>query len=315
MKATITNYNSTYHTTKATALSDVKKAMKKSGICWIHFQKLPDLDKFQKAFKLHPLVIEDITTKDQRPKIETYDDYALIILKKLSLDKDHIRKSQFSIILKKNCLITYSTEKAPFDKLRDRMKKNHVPKKLDYLAYAILDTIVDCYFSILENYGVHIEKLEDHLFGNPSQKTLKELHKARRDIMKMRSMIWPLREVINEMARGEIKLIQKVTLIHLRDLYDHTVQVMDGIENYREMLSGMLDIYLSSISNKMNEIMKVLTVISTIFIPLTFITGVYGMNFIHMPELKQVWAYPSVWAVMIGIGILMLIYFKRKEWL
>jgi len=315
MKATITNYNSKYSVSKATALSEVKKASKKKGICWTHFQKIPEAIKFEKAFNLHPLVVEDITMKNQRPKIDVFKDYVVIILKKLSIEKDGFSHTQFSIVLKKDCVLTYSADPATFKNLRDRMEKKRIPIQNDYLAYAIMDAIVDEYFEILESFGEKIEKLEDDLFKNPSEKTLKKLHKYRREVMNVRSMIWPLREVINEMSRGELNFIKNTTLIHLRDLYDHIIQVMDTVENYREMLSGMLDIYLSSISNKMNEVMKVLTVISTIFIPLTFVTGLYGMNFKYMPELSVVWAYPAVWVFMIIIGTIMAIYFKRKEWL
>jgi len=315
MKASITNYNGSYRVSKASALAEVKKSNKRKGVCWTHFQKLPKPMELEKAFNLHPLVVEDITMKNQRPKIDSFKDYLVIIVKKLSIDNDRISSKQFSIVLKKECVISYSEDPAKFKNLRDRMQKKRIPVKNDYLAYAILDAIVDEYFEVLEQFGEKIEALEDDLFKNPSEKTLKKLHRYRREVMKVRSMVWPLREVINEMARGELKLIQKGTLIHLRDLYDHAIQVIETIENYREMLSGMLDIYLSSISNKMNEVMKVLTVISTIFIPLTFITGLYGMNFKYMPELSVFWAYPAVWVFMIVLGTIMAIYFRRKGWL
>ena len=185
----------------------------------------------------------------------------------------------------------------------------------DYLAYALIDMIVDNYFTILEKIGEDIEDLEDELVVNPTTKTLQKIHKLKGDMIILRRAVWPLREVINSLGRADPPLINESTKIYLRDVYDHTIQIIDTVETYRDMLSGMLDIYLSSISNRMNEIMKVLTIIATIFIPLTFITGVYGMNFKYMPELYWPWAYPAVWIIMIVTAIAMLIYFRRKRWL
>jgi len=185
----------------------------------------------------------------------------------------------------------------------------------DYLAYALIDAVVDDYFIVLEKMGERIEDLEDELVANPKKETLHKIHALKREMIFLRKSVWPLREVISRQERAESPLIRKTTGIFLRDVYDHAIQVIDNIETFREMLSGMLETYLSSISNRMNEVMKVLTIIATIFIPLTFIAGVYGMNFRFMPELEWRWGYFLILGVMVAIGIAMAIYFKRKKWL
>ncbi len=185
----------------------------------------------------------------------------------------------------------------------------------DYLAYALVDAIVDNYFTILEKIGEKVEFLEEELVSNPTPETLQTIHNLKRELIFLRKSVWPLRELISGLQRGESPLIKESTKIYLRDVYDHTIQVIDTIETLRDMVSGMLDIYLSSISNKMNEVMKVLTIIATIFIPLTFIAGIYGMNFAFMPELGLNWSYPLILIVMLVIGVSMLIYFRKKKWL
>jgi magnesium transporter len=185
----------------------------------------------------------------------------------------------------------------------------------DYLAYTLIDTVVDMYFLILENFGEVIEDTEENLLTDPGPETLESIQMLKREMMVLRKSVWPLREVVSQLERGESSLFGKATKVYLRDVYDHTIQVIDTIETYRDMLSGMLDIYLSSISNRMNEVMKVLTVIATIFIPLTFLVGVYGMNFKYMPELEKQWSYPVLWVVMGIIALVMVAHFKRKKWL
>jgi magnesium transporter len=191
----------------------------------------------------------------------------------------------------------------------------------DYLAYALLDAIVDSYFVILEKVGERIESMEEELVSDPTEETLQHIHSMKREMISLRKSVWPLREVISGVQRSESSIIKESTEIYLRDVYDHTIQIIDTIESFRDMVSGMLDIYLSSISNKMNEVMKVLTIIATIFIPLTFIAGIYGMNFNpekspwNMPELNSYWGYPVVWVVMAVVAVIMLIYFRRKKWL
>jgi magnesium transporter len=187
--------------------------------------------------------------------------------------------------------------------------------RADYLAYSLIDLIVDTYFIVLERLGERMETLEEELVTDPTTETLQAIHQLKREMVFLRKSTWPLREVIGALERGESPLIQETTGVYLRDVYDHTIQVIDAVETYRDILSGMLDIYLSSVSNRMNEVMKVLTIIATVFIPLTFVAGVYGMNFQHMPELAWPWAYPLLWVVMVVIAAAMVVYFRRKKWL
>jgi magnesium transporter len=205
-----------------------------------------------------------------------------------------------------------------FNPVRERIRSGKgLIRKMgsDYLAYSLIDTIVDNYFLILENLGEKMELLEEELMGQPTTATIQEIQRFKNEMIFLRRVVWPLREVVSGLRRRESPLIKETTEIYLRDVYDHTVQVMDTVEVYREMLSGMLDIYLSSVSNRLNSVMKVLTIIATIFMPLTFIAGIYGMNFKYMPELEWRWAYPAVWLIVVIIGTSMLIYFKKKKWL
>lgn len=205
-----------------------------------------------------------------------------------------------------------------FDPVRKRIRerKGRITKSgPDYLAYTLVDAIVDHYFVVLEKIGEQIEDLEEELVAEPTTETLQIIHQIKRELVFLRKSSWPLREVLGGLQRGEPELFSESTAVYLRDVYDHTIQVIDTVETYRDMVGGMLDIYLSSISNKMNEVMKVLTIIATIFIPLTFVAGVYGMNFAYMPELGWRWGYYAVLALMVVIGLLMVIYFHRKKWL
>jgi len=271
----------------------------KPTVTWIDVDGIHEveiLEKLGDSFGLHPLVVEDILNTDQRPKMEDFGDYIFIVLKMLYYNdkNDEIGTEQISLILGPNFVISFQEREGDvFDPIRERIRseKGRIRKMgADYLAYALVDSIVDNYFIILEKLGEKIEFLEDELVTNPTPETLQAI-------------------------RGESPLIQESTGIYLRDVYDHTIQVIDAVETFRDMLSGMLDIYLSSVSNRMNEVMKVLTIIATIFIPLTLIAGIYGMNFRYMPELEWPWAYPMLWLIMLGIGVLMLIYFRRKRWL
>jgi magnesium transporter len=267
-------------------------------------------------------VMEDIMNTEQRPKIEDFDDYIFVVLKMLYYDNDEeeIKAEQISIIVRSNFVLSFQEREGDiFNPLRDRIRnaKGRVRKMgPDYLAYCLLDAIVDNYFVVLEKLGEQIEGMEEELVTNPTPVTLQRIHNLKREMIFLRKSVWPLREVVSRLERGESPLIKESTGIYLRDVYDHTIQVIDTIETYRDMLSGMLDIYLSSISNRMNQVMKVLTIIATIFIPLTFVAGIYGMNFEYMPELKWHWFYPKAfWLVMIGIAGVMLVYFRRKRWL
>jgi magnesium transporter len=297
----------------------------KESVTWINVSGLHQvelLERLNDCFGLHPLVLEDILNTDQRPKMEDFGDYLYVVLRMLDLDKKNgnaVISEQISLILGKNFVLTFQEREGDlFDPLRERIRngKGRLRKMgPDYLVHALLDAIVDQYFVVLETLGERIEFLEEELVTRPTPSTLQLLHRLKREMIFLRKSVWPLREVIGTLERGESSLIQASTNLYLRDIYDHTIQVIDNVETFRDMLSGMLDIYLSSISNRMNEIMKVLTIISTIFIPLTFIVGLYGMNFKHMPELESPWGYPAVLLLMLGVTIFMLFYFRRKKWL
>lgn len=297
----------------------------KSTVTWINVTGLHQvevLEKLNECFGLHPLVLEDILNTDQRPKMEDFGDYLYIVLKTLFLTGhrgEEVGNEQISLILGPNFVLTFQEgEGALFDPIRDRLRngKGRILKMgPDYLVHALLDTIIDHYFVVLEKLGERIEFMEEELITRPTPVTLSEIHKLKREMIFLRKAVWPLREVIGSLERGEFSLIRDSTVIYLRDIYDHTIQVVDTIETFRDMLSGMLDIYLSSISNRMNEVMKVLTIIATIFIPLTFIVGLYGMNFKYMPELEWPWGYPLVLLLMLAVSVFMLIYFRRKKWI
>lgn len=293
-------------------------------ITWLDVEGLHDvslLEKLGNQFGLHPLVMEDIVSTDQRTKMEEYDDYIYIVLKMFhqGTQAEHITPEQVSIVMGKQFVLTFQEgyEGDVFEPVRERIRKGGKIHKMssDYLVYNLIDSIVDGYFTILENLGDKIEELEEELVNNPERHTITTIYTLKREMIFLRKSVWPLREVISKMEREGSQLITQSTHIYLRDVYDHTIHAIDTVETYRDMLSGMLDIYLSSISNRMNEIMKVLTIITTIFIPLSFIAGVYGMNFEFMPELKERLAYPVVLTVMLVIAIFMIFYFRRKKWI
>jgi magnesium transporter len=293
-------------------------------VTWINIDGLHDIElveKLGKHFGIHPLVLEDIVSVGQRPKMEEFDNFIFVILRMLSYDDEsnELHSEQISLLFGKNYVISFQEQEGDvFDPVRQRIRgqKGRIVKDgADYLAYALLDIIVDNYFAILERVGDSVETMDEAIVERPSPETLQQIQSMKREMIFLRKSVWPLREVISGLERLESKLIKKSTGIYLRDVYDHTIQVIDTIEALRDMISGILDIYMSSVSNKMNEVMKVLTIIATIFIPLTFIAGIYGMNFEFMPELKIYWAYPIVWMVMIVIAIVMLGFFRRKRWL
>src|SRR3990172_2014872 len=296
----------------------------KPTVTWINIEGLHQSEIIQglgDCFGLHPLVMEDILNTDQRPKGEDYKDYLYIVLKMLhNVKSTEIVTEQISLILHPNFVISFQEgiEGDVFSQVRERLRSGKGRIRVmgaDYLAYSLIDAIVDNYFAILEGIGEKIEDIEEELVTNPKRETLHRIHEMKREMIFLRKAVWPLREVISVLERGESPLIKNTTVVYLRDVYDHTIQVIDTIETSRDMLSGMLDIYLSSISNRMNEIMKFLTIIGTIFIPLTFIVGIYGMNFEFMPEIRWRYGYFAVMAFMFAIGIFMMFYFKKKKWL
>jgi len=299
----------------------VKK--KQNMTTWINMDGVHDIYKVEqigKLFGLHPLVLEDIVNTDQRPKVEDYEDYLFITVKMMYIDGDEneITSEQISLVLFDSMVLSFQEgEGDVFNTVRDRLRKGKGKLRksgADYLMYSLLDAIVDNYFSVLERVGTNLEEIEDVVVYSPTPEILKEVYYLKQDLVVLRKSIWPLREVISGLQRLETSLVQDSTDVYLRDIYDHTIQTIETIETYRDVTSGMMDIYLSSVSNKMNEIMKVLTIFAAIFIPLTFIAGVYGMNFKVMPELDWYYGYPLVWLVMIGVGLCMLLYFHRKGW-
>ena len=293
-------------------------------VSWINIDGLHDIDlleKLGKGFELHPLILEDILSTGQRPKFEDYEKYIFIVLKMLSLSEENqsVEVEQVSLILGPNYVISFQERIGDvFENIRDRIRnaKGRVRKMgPDYLAYALIDAVVDNYFVILEKFGEKIEAMEEEVVVDPTEKTVQQIHSLKREMIALRKSIWPLRELIAGLQKSESSLIKETTDVYLRDVYDHTIQIIDTIESFRDMVSGLLDIYLSSLSNKMNAVMKVLTIIATLFIPLTFVAGIYGMNFEYMPELKLKWGYGAIWLVMITIAVIMLFYFRRKKWL
>ena len=299
-------------------LTYVKPAMVKwINIHGIHKEEI--IETIGKLFNIHPLTLEDIVNIHQRPKFEDYDEYNVSIMQMLYYQSE-LKSEQLSIILLKDTVISFQEVEGAdaFDLIRQRIRqgKGRIRKcGPDYLAYALIDAVVDCYFNILEKVGDRIELLEEELMEKPEGSVLSQLHIMKREMIFLRKAIWPLRELINNMQRSESNLISKSTDIYLRDVHDHTIRLIDSVETYRDLLSGMMDIYLSSINNRMNEVMKMLTIISTIFIPVTFVSGVYGMNFDHMPGLHSTWGYISMWLIMISIMLSLVYYFRRKKWL
>jgi len=296
----------------------------KPTVTWINIDGIHEaeiIEKIGKHFEIHPLVLEDIMNSGQQPKAEDLEQYVFVILKMLSYDEEtkEIKPEQVSLILGPNFVITFQEREGDvFNPIRDRIRKakGRIRRmKADYLAYRLIDTIVDHYFIVLEKLAERIESLEEELVTNPTPETLQTIHALKRELIFLRRSVWPLREAVISLERGESALIHESTGIYLRDVYDHTIQVIDTVETFRDMVSGMLDVYLSSISNKMNEVMKVLTIIATIFIPLTFVAGVYGMNFKYIPELEWPWGYAACLILMGIIALVMVLYFRRKRWL
>ena len=297
---------------------------KEPVVTWVNvigIQQVEVLEKLGSCFVVHPPALEDILNTEQRPKIEDYGEDLFIVVKLISYNekKDEVEAEQISLILRPNALLSFQEREGDdFAGVKERLRggKGRLRKMgSDYLAYTLLDIVVDQYFVVLEKLGERIEFLEGKLLADPGTTTLQKIQNLKREMLLLRKWVWPLREVISSLERGEFPGIQESTRVYLRDVYDHAIQVMDTIEIYRDMLSGMLDIYLSSLNNRMNAVMKVLTIIATIFMPLTFLAGVYGMNFKHMPELNWPWGYPLILMVMALVAILMLTLFRRKKWL
>lgn len=294
---------------------------RKKSITWINIDGIHDpkiIHDIGEHFGFHYLLLEDIMNNEQRPKIETFEDYIFIILKMLTYKDGEVVTEQISIIIGKNFVISFQESEGDiFDPIRRRIRENKGKLRKrgpDYLAYSLIDAIVDHYFAVLEKLEEEIEEVEETI-TRPTPQTIQIMHQLKREIISLQRSIWPLREVVSGMIRSESALLKKTTTIYLRDVYDHTIQVMDTIETFRDILSGMMEVYLFSVSNRTNEIMKVLTIIGTIFIPLTFITGVYGMNFDFMPVLNWEYGYYIVMIGMLVIVIFLLMYFRKRRWI
>ena len=301
-----------------TCLSHVKDNM----IKWINVEGVHNIELIEKIgrlYNIHPLTLEDIVHIDQRPKFEDYDHYIVSILKMIMYDNG-VNAEQLSLILLNNTVISFQEPEGgdAFGIIRTRLRqcKGRVRRLgADYLFYALMDAVVDCYFDSIERIGDKVEKIEEEIIHEPKRESLIELYRLKREVIYLRKQVWPLRDMLSNLLRSESEFITPSTQLFLRDLQDHSTRIIDTVETYRDLLSGIMDIYLSNNSNKMNEVMKVLTIISSIFIPVTFIAGVYGMNFEFMPELKSPYGYAGVWAVMLTIIIVQIIIFKKKKWM
>jgi magnesium transporter len=279
------------------------------------------LETFGKTFGLHPLLLEDIANTDQRPKLDDYGTYGYVVLKMLYEGdrRGDINVEQVSLVFGENFLLSFQENGGDvFQVIKERLRAGKGRLRhagSDYLLYALMDAIVDRYFAVLENLGEKIETLQDAVVTNPQPETLRDIHSLKRQLLFFRRSVWPLRDVLNNLSRSDGQFLQGTTKVFYRDVYDHVIQIVDTIESLREMVSSMMEIYLSSVSYRLNAVMKVLTIITTIFMPLSFIASIYGMNFEHMPELKSTWGYPAVLAVMAISGGGMLYFFKQKKWL
>jgi magnesium transporter len=304
--------------------ADCKPYLDSKSVSWVDFQGFGNeaiVRQIGDVFGLHPLVLEDVVNVPQRPKVEDYEDQLVIIAQMVIPDvsRGSFWSEQVSFVLGESYLLTVQEEpqRDCFDPVRQRIATNKGvirQQGADYLTYTLLDSIIDGFFPVLEAYGERIEDLENEVIIRPTPQTLDKIHQIRRDLLRLRRAIWPQREAINALIRDSSPLISEEVQIYLRDCYDHAIQVLDMVETYRELASSLMDVYLSSVSNRMNEIMKVLTVISTMFIPVTFIVGVYGMNFKYMPELEWRSGYFVVWAVMLSVEAGLVYFFWRRGW-
>ncbi|MBS1636276.1 MAG: magnesium/cobalt transporter CorA [Bacteroidetes bacterium] len=289
---------------------------------WINVDGIHDvsvIEKIGKIYDIHPLTLEDIVHVDQRPKFEDYDHYVVAIMKMIYYDTE-IHAEQLAIVLLDNLVISFQEPEGgdAFDLIRLRLRqcKGRIRKQgADYLAYALIDALVDYYFTVIEKIGDRIEQIEEEIINEPKSTNLLHLYRLKREMIYLRKQVWPMRDMINNMVRSETALIKESSDIYLRDLNDHVTRIIDTVETYRDLLSGIMDIYLSTNANRMNEIMKVLTIMSSIFIPITFLAGVYGMNFKHMPELETDYGYYVLLGVMAAVVIALLFYFKKKKWI
>lgn len=319
-----TTYNvDNFEIKKFNELDEFIKEDRGDKISWVNVVGISDepfIERLGKHFNLNPLVLEDIVNTEQRPKIDEYDDYIFAVFRMLYIsEEDEIIGEHIAIVLLENTVLVFQEVKADvFNGLRERItgKLGRIRTRgADYLFFALLDAIVDNYFLAIENLNNRIESLEEEVYNNPEPIVAKNIQQLKKEVLKIRRWIYPVKELISRLIDSESHLITKDTKLFLRDVHDHTVEINESLQIYREMSMSLMEMYMSNMSNKMNEVMKVLTIMASIFIPLTFIAGIYGMNFDHMPELHSKNGYYYVWAVMIALFIGMMFYFKKKKWL
>ena len=324
-KLTVMQYDEeTFSEHEVASVEECLPFLEAPAITWLNVAGIHQVDVIEQLghlLNLHPLLLEDVVNTSQRPKLEDYQENLFIVLKMLEYDGEagEVVVEQVSLVLGKTYLVSFQEDASDvFVAVRTRLRAGTGRLRKsgpDYLAYALIDAIVDNYFAILEQVGEEVEEAEDEVATRSGEETLHEIYRLKREMIALRRAVWPLREVLGALQRGESSLIQAGTVIYLRDVYDHTIQIIDTIESIRDIAAGMLDIYLSATSNRLNEVMKVLTIFSAIFIPLTFLAGVYGMNFHYLPELSWRWGYGLFWLICGGIAGTLLIYFRRKRWL
>ncbi|WP_339729536.1 magnesium/cobalt transporter CorA [uncultured Gimesia sp.] len=328
-KISLIHYSeSTHSTSTVDNIDDLAEAFNENEVTWVDIQGFGNrsiMKKLGTIFNLHPLLLEDVVNVPQRPKTESYDDQLLVVVRMVRMGEDKrtgepvVDMEQVSIVIAKNYLITFQEKPGDIlDSVRNRLvsKKGIIRKRgPDYLSYVIADTIIDGYYPVLEAVGNHLESLESVVIDNPSPTVLGELNRLKNQLINLRRAIWPQREALNKLVRGDHKLISEEVGVYLRDTYDHCIQTSEVAEMYREMVSGLMNTYLSSVANRTNEVMKVLTIMASIFIPLTFMAGIYGMNFEHMPELHYEYSYTILWIAMGTVALGMLLFFYRKGWL
>lgn len=294
------------------------------GVHWLNVVGVHDtrlLEALGATLRLHPLTVEDLASLGQRPKVEEYEDYLFMVARMLrpSATGGALRSEQFSLVLRAGLLVTFQeADGDPFGPLRERLRQGSRSRGrgmgADYLAYAVIDLVVDQYFAVLEGYGDELEVMEEEVLDSPARSQMERVNRLKRDLLVIRRAAWPLRDALASLLRTEPVYFTRAVKDYVRDAHDHAVQVVDAVETQRELVTGIHDLYLTTLNVRMNDVMKVLTIIATIFIPLTFLAGIYGMNFDHMPEYHWRWAYPALWLVMLGIAAGMIVYFRRRGW-
>jgi len=323
-KMTLTRYDEASLVEKEIySVGELREEKEQPGVLWINIDGLQDVEllgEIGDLFGLHPLIVEDILNTDQRPKMEDFNEYIYIVLKNFHNHVDeNLYMEQVSVVLGKNFVLSFQEKECElFTPIRERLRANRGKIRktgADYLAHHLMDDIVDQYFILLEDIEEKIENLENDLVRQTTPAKLQAIHNLKRELIFLRKSLWPLRETISSLQRSDSPLIDEPNAVYFKDISDHIIAIIDTVDTFRDMLSGMLDIYLSSASMKLNEVMKVLTIIATIFMPLTFLAGVYGMNFKYMPELEWHWGYFGLWGIMLTIALLMLMFFRKKKWI